>query len=277
MTTILDKLNLRPGERRLVIGAAVVVLGFLYFWFVYPQFAEWDKLRKKRLDLEMTLDRYQREINRTSEYQKGLAELKKRGNVVDAEKQALEMQRTITSQAAMTGVSLNGYTPGRGQATSGGKTNAFFEEQTGTITFVSEESALVNFLYALSSGESLIRVSSMTINPDPTRMKLMGNITLVASYPKRPAAATPGAPRPSGAPTAGPPTASPKPPGAQTGPKSISAALASGKQPTTTNAPAPSWWSKVTSWFGKSNASVKPAPTNTLVRAGTNLPPNRKP
>jgi hypothetical protein len=275
MTTFLDKLNLRPGERRLVIGAAVVVLGFLYAWFVYPRFAEWQKLDKKREDLESTLARYQKEITRTAEYQKGLAELKKRGNPVDAEKQAIEMQRTITSQAAMNGVGINGYTAGRGPATTGGKTNAFFEEQTGTITFVAEENALVNFLYALSSGESLIRVASMTINPDPSRMRLMGNITLVASYPKRAASkeASPAAPRPTA-----PVATGPKPPGTQTGPKSISAALAAGNKPPATNAPtSPSWWSKVTGWFSKPTAPAQPAATNAPTRAGTNFPPKRKP
>jgi len=261
MTSLLGKLNLRPNELRLVVVVSSVVIAVLYFLFVWPQFAEWQKLQQKKTDLKKALAGFQKEIQKTAQYQKDLAALKEKGEAVDAEAQALEMQRFVTSQAALNGVSLGGYTPGRGAASGSGKTNAWFEEQSGSINFTAEESALVNFLYALSSGKSLIRVSSMTLNTDPSRMRLMGNLTLVASYPKK--APLKGA--------AGPAKPGPMPPGLAPAPKSISAAVSATARSGVTNKPASvSWWGKVKSIFSSSKS------TNALVRA-TNAPVKKTP
>ena len=43
----------------------------------------------------------------------------------------------------------------------------------------------MDFLYGLSAGSSLIRVRSMSLQPDQPRMRLMGNMTLVASYQRQ--------------------------------------------------------------------------------------------
>ena len=263
MTSLLDKLNLRPAERRLVVVVALVVIAALYAFFIWPQFAAWKKLNQRKGDLEMALQRFQKEIARTTEYKKDLVALKEKGTPVDAEAQALDMVRYVNSQAAIAGVTISSYTTAKGASTSGGKTNAFFEEQTGNIQFVAEETALVNFLFALGSGNSLIRVSSMTLSPDPARLKLMGSMTLVTSYPKKAAAKAAAATTP--APGTKPITpAGPKTPGS-TAPKSISAALSGSAKPGATNAaPATNWWGTVKGWFSSSPAS--PA-TNASVKA----------
>ena len=274
MTSWLDKLNLRPNELRLVVVVASVVIAVLYFWFIWPQFGEWNNLQKKRGDLEKALRDYQKEIEKTPIYKKQLDELQRKGARVESEAQALELQRIVTSMAAVHGVQVIGYTAGRGAVNMAGKTNAWFEEQTGTVNIMAEESGLVNFLFALSSGDSLIRASSMTLNPDPSRLKLIGNITIVASYPKKAPpkiAAPPVASGPS-------PAAGVKPAGPSTGPKSISQAVsASAKSGVGTNKPpASSWWNKVKNIFGSrktTNAPAKgavpaktPGPTNTPAR-----------
>lgn len=285
MAAFLDKLNLRPAERRLVVVIALVVGAVLYFIFIWPQFDEWGKLKRRKADLEQALARFEKEIARTAEYQRELAKLKEKGQSVASEAQALEMQRIVTQLAPANGVQISGYTAGKGPSGSGGRTNVWFEEQTGNLQFVAEESALVNFLHALSSGNSLIRVSSMTLNPDPTRMKLMGNMTLVASYPRRAPARTPAGPS---TPGARPPAAAAapvaRPPGAPAPPKSIAAAVATATKPAATNAPTSgTWWSKVKGWFGKTpDAGAK---TNLPAKAGapatpaprTNPPPRIPP
>lgn len=265
MTSLLDKLNLRPGERRVVVIAALLVMAFLYFLFIYPEFGEWKKLKAKKANLEMDLMRYRREISQRPTNEHKLALLKQKGTAIASDEQALDMQRTVNSLAALNGVQINNYNPRQDPSLTSGKTNSFFQEQTGLIQFAAEESALVNFLYALSSGNSLIRVSSMTVNPEPpNRYRLIGNMTLVASYPKKAptkaAATTPAA------------TPGPKPPAASMGPKSISAAISSSK-PAVTNAPAKaSWWDQAKSLFTPSkstNASAK-------ARLTTNAPPVKK-
>lgn len=214
-----------------------------------------------------------KEIDRTSAYQKELAALQQKGGRVDSDAQALDLQRIVTSQALAHNVVINGYTAGKGAPGGLGRTNAFFEEQSGTINFLAEEVGLVNFLYALSSGDSLIRVADMTLNPDPGRMKLQGNIKFVASYHKktaaRPVASTP----PSAAPA--PTVAKPNP----AAPQSIAAAASAAAKPAiakSTNAAPASLWSRIKGWFaGTTTGSATNAPATSAVPA-TNAPAPKK-
>jgi hypothetical protein len=268
MTTFLAKLNLRPAELRLVVLVAAVVLALLYMLFIWPQFGEWQKLQKRKETLQTDLARYQKEIDRTSLYQRELAALQSKGGRVDPDAQGLDLQRIITSQALAHNVVINGYTAGKGSPGGLGRTNAFFEEQSGTINFLADESALVSFLYALSSGDSLIRVADMTLNPDTSRMKLQGNIKFVASYHKK-AASKPAAPTAVPAAPAAAKAAAPNP----AAPKSISAAASAAAQPgavRSTNAGPASLWGKIKGWFAsKTNVTAKPA------APATNVPPKK--
>ncbi len=198
MKSVFDKLNLRPAERRLVIIVMIIVFVVLNFIFVWPEFSKWGKIKARRTIAENLVRQYQREIANTRVYQAQLKDLEKQGATVQSEAQALTLSTTVQNQAALSGVQVNRYDPVRQTALSvGGKTNQFFEEQSGIINVTTEEKSLVDFLYNLGIGSSLIRVRSFTLNPDPPRHKLQGNVTLVASYQKKappkiaPAAAIP--------------------------------------------------------------------------------------
>ena len=186
MKSVFDKLNLRPGERRLVIIVMIVVFIVLNFIFVWPHFGDWGKLKNRRkvaMDLKY---QYEREINNTKTYTSQLKDLERQGATVQSEAQALTLSTEVQNQAALSGVQVNRYDPVRQTAMSiGGKTNQFFEEQSGIINVTTEEKSLVDFLYSLGTGRSFIRVRSFTLNPDPPRHKLQGNVTLVASYQKK--------------------------------------------------------------------------------------------
>ena len=278
MSSFLDKLNLRPGERRLVVVVSLIVFAVLYLMFVWPQFKEWGRLKHQKVDFETSIQRFQKEINLVPAYQKQLAELKKKGVQVADEKQALEMQRRVTSLAAMHNVQLNSYSPSRHSASSsGGKTNQFFEEQSGTINVLADEDNLVQFLYALSSGDSLIRVRSMTLNPDAPHMKLMANITLVASYPRVAGSPTPAAVPGSPTPPARSAVRAPARPArtAPAAPKSSVSAAVTARAQAKTNATAKvSWWTKVKNFFTGSSSEPKKA---AAVPSHTNAPPARRP
>ena len=254
MTSLLDKLNLRPNERRLVVVVAVVVAAFLYYFLVWPQFGEWKKLRKKGEEAELSLKRFDKEIARTAEYQKELEALQRKGGQrVETGAQDIDLQRNVYSIAAANGVNPGTYTASKSPA-SGARTNAWFEEMAGSIQFVAEEAALVNFLSALGSGDSLIRVSTMTLSPDQPRQRLMATMTLVASYPRKAPPKAPGA----GAPGLAAPPA--RPTALAGGPKSISAAAAASTQAAATPARASSsLWSKVKGFFGSGKSTKPPA------------------
>jgi hypothetical protein len=184
--SLFDKLNLRPNERRLVIIVAIVVFIILNFIFVWPKFGDWGKIKARRTIASGLITQYERELANTKRYQLEMKDLETQGAAVASEEQAVKLSTTVQNQAALSGVQVNRYDPVRQTAlSSGGKTNQFFEEQSGIINFVAEEKALVEFLYSLGTGGSLIRVRSMTLNPDPPRHRLQGNITLVASYAKK--------------------------------------------------------------------------------------------
>ena len=185
MSSLFDKLNLRPGERRLVIIVAIVLFIILNAIFVWPHFGDWTKLKNRRDAAIKTKAQYKLEIDKMPENQRKFAELEKAGQTVNSEDQAIKLSSTIYNQAALSGVVINNYSEMR-QSSVSTKPNQFFDEKGGTATITAEEKSLVEFLYNLGVGGSLIRVRSMTLSTDvPARQKLQGTLTLVASYARK--------------------------------------------------------------------------------------------
>jgi hypothetical protein len=184
MTRYLDKLNLRPQERRLVIFVAVVVFVALNWFFVKPYFGELGRTQQRMKDADATIKKFDDEIQKKPLYQKQKDQLSQQGQQVATEEMALSLTREVNNQAGAAGVnygSLVLVSHGRDV-----RTNAFFEEQTANMTFANTgEPELINFLYSLASQKSLIRVKSMVLRPDPGRMKLGGTITLIESFQKK--------------------------------------------------------------------------------------------
>jgi len=213
MKGIFDKLNLRPQERRLVVGVGIIVFAVVNFWFIIPHFGDLGKLQNKKDYAEKTLAKFKEELARRDQYARDEKRLLEIGNFIPSEEQALELQREVDVQARQSGVMVLRWDASRAGG-SQQRTNAFFEEQTLVITVNTGEKELIEFLYGLGKGQSLTRVSSMSLQRDPTQTKLAGSITLVKSYQKKPPRATPTAvvaaatPK---APAAKPPAAKPTP------------------------------------------------------------------
>ena len=124
------------------------------------------------------LANYQAVIQQSDHLKPELAKLESEGAAVPAEDQAIEFMRTIRLQAGQSGMGITSF----GHQTT--RTNQFFSEQSQTISGVSGEKQLVEFLYHLGSGSSLVRVRAISVHPDQNRQQLSANITLVASYQK---------------------------------------------------------------------------------------------
>jgi Tfp pilus assembly protein PilO len=99
---------------------------------------------------------------------------------VAAEDQAINFMRTIQGQASASGFGIERYSPTRMT------TNQFFVEQVQNIQVHATEEQLVDFLYKIGSGVSMIRVRDLTLQPDQARQRLGADIKLVASYQKNP-------------------------------------------------------------------------------------------
>src|SRR5438445_8129770 len=104
------------------------------------------------------------------------------------------------------------------------RTQSFFLELSQPIGVQSKEEQLVNFLYNLGSGNSLIRARDLTLKPDQPHQQLVANVTLVANYQRKAPArgsAAPGAVKAASVPpraASTPPRANSTPPGPGTAP-----------------------------------------------------------
>ncbi len=179
MNNYLDRFNLSPSEKRLVVGVGVVFFFILNFWFVFPHFSDWSEMQFRMAKARQTLQVFQEEIAHRATYEARVHAIEKEGYSVPAEDQALHFASTVQSQAARAGIVPT--STGRPSTT----TNQFFLEQSQQIAFQSKEPQIVKFLVNLSSGGSLIRVRDLTLRPDPPRYQLTATLKLVASYQKK--------------------------------------------------------------------------------------------
>ena len=179
MKSYLDRLNLRPMEKRLLVGVASMVFLVLNFWLVFPHFSDWGRLQFRMQKAQKKLASYQAEIDQIPTYKKRLQEMQSEGYAVPAEEQALHFANAVLTQQAQSGIP-----PGSFSKTSM-KTNQFFLEQWQSIGVQCKEEQLVDFLFRLGAGNSLIRVRDLSLHPDPSRQQLAAQIKLVASYQKK--------------------------------------------------------------------------------------------
>lgn len=232
MTSLFDKWNLRPGERRLVVVVAIVVFIVANILFVFPKFGDWGRSEQRIKDAKAKLKTFRDELSLTSSNSQRLKNLTSQGAFVAAEERDLAMQRDVTSQAISDQVELTRTDASRAPVSS--RTNSFFEEQALVVSFKARESNLVNFLYNLGARSSLIRVGSMQLARDPSQTYLQGSITFVGSYQKKPPAKITAV-----APTAAKPAASAPPAKAATVPKTNAPAKAATTPPKAAVTPTP--------------------------------------
>ncbi len=177
-------------ERRFIVLVIVVVFAVVNLWFVLPRFNDWGKVRNRHETALATRAKYDQEIAQTATYTNQIGKLENEGVSVPVEDQSLNFLTTIQNQAVQSGVQIITSTrqPER--------TNQFFLERAQGLTIQSSEAQLVDFLYKLGDGNSLIRVRALSLRPDAPRQALGGNLTLIASYQKKPSARPAPAPAP---------------------------------------------------------------------------------
>ena len=175
--------QLRPLERRLAVGGIVVLIIVLNWWKVWPHFSDWSNLRSELNDAQKKLSLYQATAAQISDYQAKVKAFESQGESVAPEDQAINFTRAIQAQSAQSGVGIVNTSR---QLT---RTNdAFFVEQIQNINVTATDEQLVDFLYKLGSGVSMIRVRDLELQPDVAHQHLNANIQLVASYQKNPTA-----------------------------------------------------------------------------------------
>jgi Tfp pilus assembly protein PilO len=187
--------NLRPLEKRLVVGVGSVLFILLNWWFVIPRFSDLSKADRRMSKAKATLQLFNSELSKTNTYKKAIDAMQGEGLSVPQEEQMFNFSSAVNIQAAQSGVGIS--SSGKIQS----DTNQFFVELSQNITVISKEQNLVDFLYNLGAdSNSLIRVRDLGLKPDPPRQQLIASIKLAASYqrkaPARSAAPTKAGPAP---------------------------------------------------------------------------------
>ena len=176
--------HLRPMERRLVVGVLVVLVLVLNFVFIWPHFSDWGRLRQRLAEAHGKLKLYQMTAAEIPALTADVKKFESAGEFVAPEDQGINFMRTIQTQSAASGVQLQNISRQLTHAS-----DAFFVEQVVNINVLATEDQLVDFLYKLGSGASMIRVRDLELQPDAPHQRLNANIRLVASYQKNPASA----------------------------------------------------------------------------------------
>lgn len=182
--------RLSPVERFFIASAIICVFVVINLVFVVPKFGKLKGIERRDRDAKAKLDLYEKEIAQTDFYRTNITILEGDGASVPLEDQGVSFLQAIQSEAVKSGVIIqaNNRLPE--------STNQFFKELSQSITTLSEESQLVDFLYNLGTSSSQTRVRAIAIRPDPSRTKLNATITLVASFQKKPPVRTTPAPAP---------------------------------------------------------------------------------
>ena len=173
--------QLRPFERRMMLGVAVALFIFLNYFFVWPEFGDWGNLTNRYNVATLRFKNYQTAIDQKPALERLLKQFASEGQYVAPSDQSIQFLRAIQMQAGASGVQILNTSR---QITY--TNDAFFIKQVQNINVSATEEQLVNFLYQLGNDPAMIRVSDLELQPDTTHMKLSANVKLVASYQKNP-------------------------------------------------------------------------------------------
>jgi len=169
--------QLRPLERRLAVGGLVALIVVLNWWFVWPHFSDWSRLRGELDGAQRKLKLYQETVAQIPDLQKKVKAFESQGESVPPEDQSINFTRTIQAQSLKSGVTIINTSR---QTT---RTNdAFFVEQVQNINVTATDEQLVDFLYKLGADASMIRVPDLELQPDAVHQHLTASLRLVASY-----------------------------------------------------------------------------------------------
>lgn len=173
--------RLNPTERRFVVGVVVVFFIVINLVWVWPHFGDWSETKGRMAEAHKQLFLFSNGTNLIPDLRKEIDKYQKEGEVVPPSDQAVRFVRLIQSEASKVGIIPESMSS---QRQTGPTNNAFFVEQNETMTMQSQESQLVDFLYNLGAGNSLIRVKVLSVQPDQSHQRLTTRVTLIASYQK---------------------------------------------------------------------------------------------
>jgi len=142
--------QLRPLERRLTVGVAVVLILVLNWVFIWPHFSDWGKWRSRQADAKGKLALYQTALAQRANYEAQVKGLESQGESVAPQEQAVNFLRAIQTQSDQSHVGIV-----RMYSLPTRTNDAFFVEQVQNMTVSANDAQLVDFLYKLGNDASM--------------------------------------------------------------------------------------------------------------------------
>jgi hypothetical protein len=177
--------QLKPLERRWAVAIGGMLFLLANYFFIWPRFHDWARDNARIAADEDKIATYNKELAKKSVYEAKLKIMQAGGaGDVKVEDQAIDMVHFYNSRMLSNQVLL------LNSGTLTTRTNQFTTDQQLGINVEAYETNLVNFLYSLGAGNSMVRVRAMSLHPNGAHQQLNANITMVASYQKKAAART---------------------------------------------------------------------------------------
>jgi|GEM_PF-2146041 len=187
MTEWLDKLNLQPHEKRVVVVVMAVLFLVANYLFIWPRLGGADAIISKTSEATRLAALYSAHEAEIPAVTNRIARLKQSGEEVLRADQSSLFLSTLQTEAAKSGLNIM-QTRNLGSG-SANQTNEFLEERAIMINFATGDSNLVDFMYALSQPASVLRIQSFDLGPEaPAQTRLAGSMTLIGSIEKVPKA-----------------------------------------------------------------------------------------
>ena len=172
MSSALEKLNLRPQERRWLVGVLAVVFALLNVWLVWPHFKDRERVKGELKKAQDTLDKFNAEVAKLPGYKEKEKDLRGQGSDAPSGEANIALIKVAQEQVKQSGLIVARYNPGAGR---GARNNEFFDETTLGLEYnTSGDTNLVDFLISITEANSMVRVRSLTVKPDSGGSKLAG-------------------------------------------------------------------------------------------------------
>jgi len=186
MQAFFDRYNLNAFERRLVVIVGLIIFIILNMALVWPRFKDWGTMGQRMDTARQKIASFNRLISRSTQFKAKLAELEGIGSNVSTASQANELIRLIQDQARKSKLPTPNISPVR-ISNERSTNNMFFDQKAYRLTVTTDDKELIDFLVAVGSGESMVRVHDLDLKPKPPQnTQLICNMTLVANYQKQP-------------------------------------------------------------------------------------------
>jgi hypothetical protein len=173
--------QLKPGERRWVAGIGLALFVLLNWIFVRPHFSDWSRAETRMKKDNDLIAQYNGEIKNRRLYENKITALQSDGGseVLDDD-QAIDLVRFYESCAHSNDVQIiNNSRPMT-------RTNdPFFVDHEMQLNVQGKEPNVVNFLFNLGTGNSVVRVRALSLRPDSLHQQINANVSIVASYAKK--------------------------------------------------------------------------------------------